>query len=88
MNADGSDQVRLTNSPSYDLDPVWSPDGEKIAFITNRLGFFDIFVMNADGSDMRQLTHTPSIDMAPVWSPDGEKGFSFHPTDTAISIFL
>ena len=49
MNADGSDQVNLSNSPEHDYYPSWSPDGTKIAF--DRGSKNDIFVMNADGSD-------------------------------------
>ena len=49
MNADGSDQTRLTSHPSADAFPAWSPDGDRIAFTSNRDGKFEIYVMNADG---------------------------------------
>ncbi|MDQ3835647.1 MAG: hypothetical protein M3270_01755, partial [Thermoproteota archaeon] len=47
MNADGSGQTRLTDDPANDLSPSWSPDGEKIAFSSNRdNGDNEIYVMN------------------------------------------
>src|SRR5262249_44773165 len=70
MNADGSRQRALTNG----IDPVWSPDGRKIAFAAHsRDGYRDIYVINADGSGLRHLTHTPGKkeDLFPSWSPDG-----------------
>lgn len=74
MNADGSGQVDLTNSPeSLDFDAAWSPDGTKIAFASCCLdGGLDIYVMNADGSGRTKLTHGETDEMfGPAWSPDG-----------------
>jgi WD40-like Beta Propeller Repeat len=59
MDADGSDQTRLTTSAFGDGDPVWAPDGTKILF-TRQLGRNDLFVMNADGSNQVNLTNTPN----------------------------
>ena len=50
MNADGSDQKNLTNSPAWDYNPAWSPDG-RITFISEG----GIWIMNADGSNQRIL---------------------------------
>ena len=81
MDADGSNIVRLTNTPgdstsSWAAD--WSPDGEKIVFMSNRDGStlgsdgYDLYVMNADGSNVRKLTQARGWDGVPAWSPDGE----------------
>ena len=50
MDADGDNIDRLTNNRSKDYDPSWSPDGEKIAFTSDRNGDTDIYVRNADGT--------------------------------------
>jgi Tol biopolymer transport system component len=73
MNADGSDQRRLTDDPGYDAWPAWSPDGSEIAFVSDRSGNADIYVMEADGSNLRQLTKHSANDIWPAWSPDGSR---------------
>ena len=75
MNADGSNQTRLTNNPSFDMAPCWSPDGKKIAFYSlrndvppekdERLWYemnAEIYVMNADGSEQKNITNNPAYD--------------------------
>ena len=73
MNADGSNQTRLTNNPGNDSDPSWSPDHTMIAFESDRDGNSNIYVMNADGSNQNRLTNNPADDSNPRWSPDGTK---------------
>jgi dipeptidyl aminopeptidase/acylaminoacyl peptidase len=74
-NADGTGRRRLTNNPAKDIGPTWSPDGTKIAFISDRdrAGDFEIYVMNADGSGVKRLTDAPGSSGFPAWSPDGSK---------------
>ena len=57
MNADGSGATRLTNNYALDSCPIWSPDGRRIAFRSERDGNGEIYVMNADGSGVTRLTH-------------------------------
>jgi Tol biopolymer transport system component/DNA-binding winged helix-turn-helix (wHTH) protein len=61
----------ITNSPSFEADPSFSPDSGQVAFVSNRDENVEIYVMNADGSDVRRLTNHLSDDSHPVFSPDG-----------------
>jgi len=75
MNNDGSVTLLTKGNGFYDAFPVWSPDGQKIAFTSNRDGPLNIYVMNQDGTGGVRLTSTPAPqqDRFPVWSPDGSK---------------
>jgi Tol biopolymer transport system component len=74
MNVDGTRQIQLTEDPANELEPSWSPDGAKIAFISDRNGRnSDIYVMNADGSNVTQLTDDSANEFGPEWSPDGKQ---------------
>jgi tRNA A-37 threonylcarbamoyl transferase component Bud32 len=72
-SADGSDQVNLTNSPGYDDFPALSPDGTRIAFISERDGDSEIYLMFVDGSNQINLSDHPEYDSRPTWSPDGTR---------------
>jgi len=67
MNADGTDQTRLTTVPG-NLEPVWSP-GQRILFQSSRAGGWDLYVMNADGSGQTWLTVFGRINTQ-AWAPD------------------
>src|SRR2546426_899413 len=78
MNAGESGATRLTNdwNDFFNGLPAWSPDGAKIAFVSDRDGYndnYEIYVMNADGSSVTRLTNSPGYDLVPAWSPDGTR---------------
>ena len=74
MNADGSNQVRLTDHPAQEREPSWSPDGSKITFTSQRDGNHEVYMMNADGTNQRNLTNfSGGNDYQSVWSPFGDK---------------
>ena len=71
MNADGSERRKLTRLSNSDGSFSWSPDGRRIAFVSDRDGNDEVYVINADGSGLRNLTRNPARDGQPDWSPDG-----------------
>ncbi|HEY0170521.1 MAG TPA: chitobiase/beta-hexosaminidase C-terminal domain-containing protein, partial [Pyrinomonadaceae bacterium] len=78
-NADGTGAVNFTGNQGDDTDPVWSPDGTKLAYTCRRNpdgsvgGPRRVCVRNADGMGFTVLSQTPSDDFGPSWSPDGKK---------------
>jgi Tol biopolymer transport system component len=75
INVDGSGERRLTDTPGLDGLPSWSPEAQRVAFVSDRDGGnWEIYVMDSDGTQQRRLTNTPEKDEAvPAWSPNGEK---------------
>lgn len=85
MDADGTNQTRLTDNPGYDLatGQAFSPDGMRIVFCStmnekfvegpDRFDGFDLYLMNADGSQITRLTFSEGQDSYAYWSPDGRQ---------------
>ena len=81
-DADGKHAYRLTkekgdpstaNGLFFQVQPAWSPDGQKLAFSSGRDGTPHIFLMNADGTGTVRLTDTDQEDEQPSWSADGKR---------------
>jgi Tol biopolymer transport system component len=92
VNADGSGLRRLAHaiafrpmpgapSSGFGANPAWSPDGRKIAFMSNRDGTDDIFVVNADGSGLRNLTRSQGHDRTREWKGREHKRIFWFSTD-------
>lgn len=97
MNLDGSGRINITNDPAIDRFPIWSPDGKKIAFLSNRnyptkddecLNMisndcvFEIFVSNSNGGSLAQISQ--GWNFSPHWSPNSEQiAYAFHFPDPA-----
>ncbi|MGB2983651.1 MAG: IPT/TIG domain-containing protein [Candidatus Bipolaricaulia bacterium] len=73
VDVDGAAEIQLTTHPGRDWLPVWSPDGSKILFLSDRNGPGEIFSMNPNGTQQTNLTTDPGADGWPAWSPDGSK---------------
>ncbi|MGQ9897295.1 MAG: S41 family peptidase [Acidobacteriota bacterium] len=69
----GGGAVRLTNHPGIESDPIFSPDGNLIAFTGQYDGNIDVYVMPAAGGIPHRLTYHPDPDRAVGWTPDGKR---------------
>jgi TolB protein len=68
---DGRGMRRLTRNRAIDISPSWSPDGRRLAFVSDRTGSPQVYVMDADGGNQKRLTFQGSYNTNPAWSPDG-----------------
>lgn len=68
----GGSATRLTSMPSYESNPVWSPDGKSIAFASDRNGNFDIYAVDTAGGQARRLTSNSASEIPEAFSPDGK----------------
>ena len=76
VSAEGGEPVALTELKGWADSPVFSPDGQRIAFTSNEAGNHDVWVMDADGSNRTQVTVDEGSDKHVRWAPDG-KGLYF-----------
>ena len=69
----GGKATRIMGGNQLDVQPTYSPDGRRIAFVSDRSGSDQLWVANADGSNPLRLSNIPSGTLPyPVWTPDGE----------------
>ena len=68
----GGEAKLIAGGMSFDTQPKFSPDGKLIAFLSDRDGNENVWVMHADGSEPKQVSKDPTAEYAsPSWSPDG-----------------
>jgi Tol biopolymer transport system component len=88
-NADGTDVRKLTHGKANDIQPVWSQDKTRIAFLSDRESInYDVFIINVDGTNLTNITNNEDGESWPDWSPDGSRiAFnSFHNGDREIFV--
>ncbi|MFT4804444.1 MAG: tricorn protease [Psychroserpens sp.] len=72
VSSNGGKATRLTTHSAYDTKPVWSHDGQQIAFASNRHGNFDVFIMTASGTNVKRLTFHSADDTPTDFSQNND----------------
>ncbi len=74
MDATGGQATAITRGLPFDSQPTWSPDGRWVAYISDRSGAENLWLVRPDGTDARQVTFgdDDSVLVSPAWSPDGQ----------------
>ncbi|MBR1513086.1 MAG: PD40 domain-containing protein [Bacteroidales bacterium] len=73
VNANGGKALQLTTNSSYETSPVWSPDGQNIAFASDRNGNFDVYLVSAVGGVPTRVTTNSASEIPLAFSPDGKE---------------
>lgn len=73
LNIVSGELKQLTDAGYYDSSPVWSPDGESVAFISDRGGNDDLYVIDIGSGELTRLTDSSERESSPTWSPDGTR---------------
>ncbi len=73
INLEDDSVESLSANTVRDFQPVWHPDGSRIAYISTRQGPYQIWTMNSDGGEQERFSRSGSLkNTHPVWSPDGQ----------------
>ncbi len=83
LDTSAQNPVRLTYNEIFDLNPKWSFDGKKIAWISGN-SQSEISIMNSDGSNQEKLTDGSY----PSWAPDNKRIVYSKPTNSKITLFI
>ncbi|MDA8388393.1 MAG: LpqB family beta-propeller domain-containing protein [Nitrospiraceae bacterium] len=69
----GGKLIRLTQTDGIDVSPAFSPDGSKIAFVSDRDGSPQIYIMDTHGYNTARITFQGDYNTSPAWSPSGDR---------------
>lgn len=72
IHTNGKNPLNLTNHPTSDIDPTWSPDGRFLAYSSKQDGTYKIYVMDISTREQWRLTNRHEEEWAPAWAPDGK----------------
>lgn len=72
VSAAGGDARLLVSHPATEERPLYSPDGTRLAFMSNRAGTLDVWVLTLNTGALQQITTDDGVEQLDAWSPDGE----------------
>jgi tricorn protease len=75
VSVDGGRANRITIHQGYESNPHWSPDGQKIAFSSNRFGQDDLYIIGSEGGQPERITHHSAGDVLTDWTAAGNLVF-------------
>jgi TolB protein len=87
INPDGSGLGRITNDPATESHPRWSPGRRQIAFVSDRSGLNQVYLLSVADYQVTQLTDHPAGATGPTWSPDGTQ-LAFVEPDPAADVIM
>ncbi len=70
---DGANVRQITQNQSINLSPVWTPDGQKIAFTSYLKRNPDLYLIDLNGRNLQRFSSHPGLNVSPSWSPDGKQ---------------
>lgn len=76
VRRDGTGLRQLTNDTARDRRPIWSADGKRLMFYSDRSGRYQVWTIAADGGGLTQVTDFPGLVIEPVWSPDATRAIA------------
>jgi len=72
-STNGNSDIAVSRGMGSSYNPKFSPDGTKLAFVSNKAGNFDLYVCNSDGSGIKQMTNNSGNTIEYDWFPEGNK---------------
>jgi len=73
VDAQGGKAMQLTTASSYETSPIWSPDGQSLAFASDRNGNLDVYITSAQGGVPQRITTNSATEIPLAFSPDGKE---------------
>ncbi len=88
LNTKNGNITQLTSNSYADLEPAWSPDGQKIAFAYRDRSTYGIATIGVDGTNQVRITEMAEKENSPSWSPDGQKIAFASERDDSTNIYI
>ncbi|HYL64919.1 MAG TPA: CehA/McbA family metallohydrolase [Candidatus Methylomirabilis sp.] len=70
---DSREAQQITDGPGYDYQPDWSPDGNRVIYVSYQKDAMELWLLDLASGKTTQLTHSGTVNVEPRWSPDGKR---------------